>query len=184
MPSRFAKLPQHVDRAGSVVAEEEIGAFDHRLRLQRVGHNLLKKLIRRKLQQRFVGGIGDRRVDTQFGQQFRFAVGPRQRRRRLLRAQNPHRMRIEREHHRRSADCFGLCQQSLHNPRMPQVHAVEVANRHSAAADDFGQVRKIAQQFHDINLRTGPRSDNLMHGLTNWQRASLHRRSGIVCAIL
>jgi hypothetical protein len=35
------------------------------------------------------------------------------------------------------------------------VHTVEVSNGHSAAADNFGQVMKIAQQFHDINLPYG-----------------------------
>ena len=91
-----------------------------------------KNSSRRKPQQLFVGRIGDHRVDAQLGQQLGLAVGPRQRRRRLGRTQQPHRMRIEREDQRRTAQLAGLFDHPLDDPRMAQVHAVEIADRHRA----------------------------------------------------
>ena len=79
-------------------------------------------------------GIGDHRVDAQLGQQFGLAVGPGQRRRGLGRTQQPHRVRIEREDHRRPAQLAGLVDHALDDPGVPQMHAVEIADRHRARA--------------------------------------------------
>ncbi len=142
---RVAQLSQHLDVAGPIVAEEKIAAFDHRPGLERIAHDALEELIGRKPQQRFVGRIGDGRIDAQFGQQFRFAVGPRQRGRRFFGAQQSHGMRIEREHDGRAAYAARFGQQSLYDLRVPHVHAVEVADRHGAAANRIRQCFQIAK---------------------------------------
>ena len=42
-------------------------------------------------------------------------------------------MRIEREHDRRPINLLGVGHQALHDPRMSQMHAVEIADRYRAA---------------------------------------------------
>ncbi len=54
-------------------------------------------------------------------------------------------MRIEREDDGRATQRAGLLDQPRHDARMAEVHAVEVADRHGAAAKFGGQIRDLAQ---------------------------------------
>ncbi len=110
----------------------------------------------------------------------------------MIGPQQSHGMRIEREHHGRSAHPASLRQQPLDNPRMASMHAVEISDGHRAAADGVGQIEKIAQQFHDINLphATAGRQliearlqDPFLHGVYD-ANADSRRRKAVVCAIL
>ena len=58
-------------------------------------------------------------------------------------------MRIKCEDHSRPSHLFGQRIQPLDNPRMPLVHAVEVANRDSAAPHVGRQVMQLAEQNHE-----------------------------------
>ena len=62
--------------------------------------------------------------------------------------QQPRRMRIEREDQGRGAQLPGHGQQPLDDPRVSQVDAVEIADRHGAVAEVFGQAVEVAIEGH------------------------------------
>ena len=59
-------------------------------------------------------------------------------------------MGIEREHHGRPARTPRLGRQALHDPRVPQVDAVEIADRHRAAAKCIRQIVQAAENSHGV----------------------------------
>jgi hypothetical protein len=67
-----------------------------------------------------------------------FAIGPSERRLRLIGAQQSDRMGIEREDDRRAADAPGLFAQPFDDRGMTAMDAVEIADGHGAAADRGG----------------------------------------------
>ena len=53
------ELAEPLDGPFAVVTEIKVGSLDHRLGCERAADDLLKKIARRKIQQRFVGRIGN-----------------------------------------------------------------------------------------------------------------------------
>ena len=123
-----------------VVAEEEVAALDHSPRLETAPNDLVEEFLRFQLQESQIGRIGHHRVDAQFLQELGLPLGQGQGGGSLLRPEQPRRVRIERQDHGRAAQTPGHGQESLDNPRMPQMHSVEVANRDGTAAQSLGQV--------------------------------------------
>ena len=134
--------------SGSAAAEEKIRAVHHRSCVQPLSHDRVEEFARRKGQQRFVGRVRDHRVHPQFREQFRLAIRPRQRRRRGVRPQQPHGMRVERKHHRWPVDGPRLFQQPRDDPCVAAMHAVEIADRHRAGKQFARPVVRSADQFH------------------------------------
>ena len=131
---RRRKLGEPLDGAFAIVAKVKVGAFDQGLGSQGVANDLLEELGGRQLQQRFVRRVRDDPIDALRGEQLGLPLGPRERRRALLGTQESHRVRVEREHNRRSAHRLGPLQQSLHNGHVAAVDAVEIADRDGTAA--------------------------------------------------
>jgi hypothetical protein len=59
-------------------------------------------------------------------------------------------MRIEREHNRRPPHLPRAGDEPLDNPRVPQVDAVKIANRHSPAAEIGRQIFERTEELHGI----------------------------------
>ena len=66
-------------------------------------------------------------------------------RRRLVGAQQPHRVRIEGKHNRRPAHLLGLGGQSLDDPRMALMHAVEISDGNGAGPKLAGQIIDVTK---------------------------------------
>ena len=90
-----------------------------------------------------IGRIGHDGIDSQFVQQARLVLGPTQRRRGLLGTQEPGRVRIEGENDGADALPPGHLQEPLDNAGVTPVHAVEISDRHDAAAKSFRQVVQV-----------------------------------------
>ena len=58
------------------------------------------------------------------------------------------RRRLEGEHHRRPGHPLGHRPQSLDQSSMAQVDAVEVADRHGAAAERVGEINETVKKDH------------------------------------
>ena len=148
MLGRRGQLAEQLDRAGATAAEPKIRAFDQRPGIELFANDLGKELVRPQGQQCLVGRIGQHGVDAQAGQQFGFAVRPRQRRRRRVGSQQPHRVRVEREDHGRPTHLAGASQQPLDDPGMAQMDAIEVADRHGARAERGRKRGQVVEKFH------------------------------------
>lgn len=155
---------QYVDGARAVAAETEIGAFDHGPRGQLVSHHPLKKLAVGQGQQRFVRGIGDEAIHAQLRQQLRFAIGPGQRPWRPLRPQQPRRVRIEGENDRGAAHVPRQREQTLHESRVSQMNAVEVADGQCPAAYFGGRRGEFPEKFHASIIRPAAPTVNRVRG--------------------
>jgi hypothetical protein len=57
-------------------------------------------------------------------------------------------MRIERQCNGRPLDLASPRCQPFHNPRMPLVHAVEVADRQGAMEESLGKLIEVAEEIH------------------------------------
>ena len=140
------------------MAEEEIGALDHRPGRQPAANNAIEELAGLQFEQRLVGRVDQYGVNAHLGEDFHLPIDPDERFGGGLGPQNSRRRRIEGEHHGRPTDAPGHGPQSLDQPRMAQVDAVEIADRHGAAAKRFGKVFQAAESIHDLVV---PRSPSL-----------------------
>ncbi len=122
-------LPQRFDIPFAIVAEKEVRSFDNRLGMERFANDSIEEFARTQRQQGLIRGISNHAVDAEFVEQLRFSLGPRERRRRGRWPQKPHRMRIEREHNCWPTNASGVFDESLDEPCVAAMHAVEVANR-------------------------------------------------------
>jgi hypothetical protein len=124
--------------AGAPRAEVEVRSFDHRPGGETLDNERAEKVVGGKLQQRAVGRIRDHRFDAEGGEQFCFTLRPGKRRRRFGRAEQADRVWIECENDRRPADCGSLLADRSDDPCVAPMDAVEIANRHGAAAEIVG----------------------------------------------
>ena len=92
-----------------------------------------------------VRGIDQEGVHSHLGEDFDLSLDPEQRFGGGLRPKQSHRRRIEGEHDGRPVDLLRHRPQSLHQPRMTQVDAVEVADGNRAAAERFGEIVEAAE---------------------------------------
>ncbi len=114
----------------------------------RVADDVVEELAGLEFEKRLAGRIDHRGIDAQLGEDFDFSLDPEERFGGGLRPEDPHRRRIEGEHHGRTADPLGHRPQTLHQPRMTEMHAVEVADRHGAAAKCCGKIVQTAEKLH------------------------------------
>jgi hypothetical protein len=146
-PRGAAQRAEEVDVSRTPPAEVKVGTLHQGPGVERMPHDALEELLGRKPQERFLGGIGDHLVHPQLGQKLRLAFGPGQGRRAKVRPQDSHRVRVEREHHRRPTHALRLSDKPLHDPRMPTVHAVEVPDRDRPAPVLGGYLIQTAKKF-------------------------------------
>ena len=125
------------------MAEEEVRAFDHRPAAQTAANDLVEELAGLQPQQGEIGGVDQDGIDAQPAEQLDPAIHRHQRLGRGIGPQNTHRRRVEREHHGRPRRAAGHRREPLDQPRMTQVDAVEIADRHGAARSASGKSLKL-----------------------------------------
>ena len=133
------------------MAEEEVGALDHGPCGQPLADDVVEELAGLQFEKRLVGRIDHRGVHAQLGQDFDLPFQPDERLGSGLRPKDAHRRRIEREHHGRPAHPPGHRPQSLEQPRMTEMHAVEIADGHGAAAKCLGEIVETAEELHGMD---------------------------------
>ncbi len=105
------------------------------------------------MQQSFIGGIGDGGIDAERGEEFSFAIGPGEGRRRLVGTENADGVRIESEDDGGTATLARFGKQALDDLLVALMDAIEIANGDGTAASGIGQSGKVANEFHG---RSGP----------------------------
>ena len=149
----IAELPHQLDGAVSIVAEEEIAAFDQPPRPQSPPHYPVEELPGFHVQECPVGRIGQHGVGPQPAEQLGLQFGPAERGRGLLGVKNAGRMGVEGEHQRRPTHLPGHGQQPLDDPGMAAMDAIEIPDGHGPAAIGVRQTVKVAVQIHGSLVR-------------------------------
>ncbi len=100
------------------------------------------------MEQSFVGGIGDDGIDAERGEELCFAIGPGERRRRLIGTEDADGVRIESENDGGAAALVRFGEQALDDLLVALMDAVEITNGDGAAASGIGQSGEVANEVH------------------------------------
>lgn len=95
-----------------------------------------------------VGRKGDHRIDAQLRNKFRFAIRPRQRRRRGCRPQQLQRVRIKSKYDGRPVNLAAHGDQLGNNLSVAEMDAIKVSNRNGASPQRFVKGFKFAKPLH------------------------------------
>jgi hypothetical protein len=128
-PVAAAEDAEHREVAGPVAAEQEIRADPHLADVQPVDQHVADEGFRIPVRQLGREADDRRALHAGVGNRFELLRRRHQERRRLVRADDARRVRVEGHHHRRRSALAGDTADPLEDLAMPAMDAVEVAQR-------------------------------------------------------
>ena len=156
-PGCLAPVAEDLHVAPAVVAEGEVRALHHPQRAELLDDHAVEEGAGGQVQQPRTGAEDADLGDTRLPQQLDLALGPDERDRGLLRAEQGRGVRVEGDRDRRHAGRFGPGTEAGEEGLMPAVDPIEVADSHKSAASPGGKLTSVLDQDH---RRAAPCTDS------------------------